>query len=92
MYLCQIYYLFDFHDHQLNHIFLNNNFHKEEPKVITPTLPKTKPITGTNTQKTDDPIQMIIDFYKKIDLQNIDDFNFSSIRDNKKITINITNL
>ncbi len=70
----------------------NNNHHIKQTETLPTTQPKTKPITGTNPQKTDDPIQMIIDFYKKIDLQNIDDFNFSSIRDNKKITINITNL
>jgi hypothetical protein len=68
----------------------NNNHHKQEPQPIeteNPTTTEQTPIPITN-----DPIQMIIDFYKNIDLKNIDDFNFSSIRDNKKITINITNL
>ena len=39
-----------------------------------------------------DPIQQIIDIYNNINLHHINDFNISTIRDNKKITIGISNL
>lgn len=70
----------------------NNNHNTQETQTLTPTIITTPSIPQITNDKIDDPIQMIMDFYKKIDLQNIDDFNFSSIRDNKKITINITNM
>jgi hypothetical protein len=42
--------------------------------------------------KIHDPIQMIMDIYNKINLHDLNDFNISSIRDNKKITITVSNL
>lgn len=42
--------------------------------------------------KIHDPIQMIMDIYNKINLHDLNDFNVSSIRDNKKITITVSNL
>jgi len=42
--------------------------------------------------KINDPIQQIIDIYNNINLQDLQDFNISTIRDNKKITIGISNL
>lgn len=42
--------------------------------------------------KINDPIQQILDIYYNIKLHNLDNFNISSIRDNKKITIQISNI
>ncbi len=42
--------------------------------------------------KINDPIQQIIDIYNNINIHNLQDFNISTIRDNKKITIGISNL
>ena len=42
--------------------------------------------------KINDPIQQIIDIYNNINIHHIEDFNISSIRGNKKITIGISNL
>ena len=42
--------------------------------------------------KINDPIQQILDIYNSINLHNLQDFNISSIRDNKKITIGISNI
>ena len=42
--------------------------------------------------KINDPIQQIIDIYNNINIHDIEDFNISSIRGNKKITIGICNL
>ena len=42
--------------------------------------------------KINDPIQQIIDIYNNINIHDIEDFNISSIRGNKKITIGISNL
>ena len=42
--------------------------------------------------KINDPIQQIIDIIKNIDLHNLEQFTISSIRDNKKITIDISNI
>jgi hypothetical protein len=42
--------------------------------------------------KINDPIQQILDIYNNIKLHNLDNFNISSIRDNKKITIQISNI
>jgi hypothetical protein len=42
--------------------------------------------------KINDPIQQIIDIYNNINIQDLQDFNISTIRDNKKITIAISNL
>jgi len=42
--------------------------------------------------KINDPIQQILDIYNNINLQDLQDFNISTIRDNKKITIAISNM
>jgi hypothetical protein len=42
--------------------------------------------------KINDPIQQIIDIYNSINLHNLQDFNISTIRGNKKITIGISNI
>jgi hypothetical protein len=42
--------------------------------------------------KINDPIQQILDIYNNINLHHIDNFNISTIRGNKKITIGISNI
>jgi len=62
----------------------------EEITIIDENSPLFEDIIAAD--KINDPIQQIIDIYNKINLHHINDFNISSIRDNKKITINISNI
>jgi hypothetical protein len=62
----------------------------EETTIMDENSPLFEDIIAAD--KINDPIQQIIDIYNNINLHNIDDFNISTIRDNKKITIGISNL
>jgi hypothetical protein len=65
------------------------DFQQEEETIIIET-PLFEDIVAAD--KINDPIQMIFDIYNNIKINNIDNFNISTIRDNKKITIEISNI
>jgi len=73
---------------------------KEEIKVIETPLEKITNMEQNSplfediiaADKINDPIQQIIDIYNNINIHNLQDFNISTIRDNKKITIQISNI
>ncbi len=62
----------------------------EETTIIDENSPLFEDIIAAD--KINDPIQQIIDIYNNIKIHDIEDFNISSIRDNKKITIKISNI
>lgn len=62
----------------------------EETTIMDENCPLFEDIIAAD--KINDPIQQIIDIYNNINLHNLQDFNISTIRDNKKITIGISNI
>jgi len=70
------------------------NEEREAPLEETTNMDEISPLFEDiiAADKINDPIQQIIDIYNSINLHNLQDFNISTIRDNKKITIGISNL
>ena len=70
------------------------NEEREAPLEETTNMDEISPLFEDiiAADKINDPIQQIIDIYNNINLHHIDNFNISTIRGNKKITIGISNI